>query len=257
MEVFVINLDRSPERLAHMRATLGGLGLGFTRVSAVDGHALGEAKWSKWAPAVTLRPGEIGCFLSHRLCWERIAQGGAHHAVVLEDDVHLGASSSAFLADDKWVPVDADLIKLETRLGQRTVVDQKTIAVGDRALARLRGANLCTGGYVVTRAGAAKLLDASRVLAMPVDNFMFDPRSEVFRRLVTYQLIPALCVQDADLTSDRRSAALGSTLETERMPRRLPLLLKMLREVSRPLGQVREAAENYFSARSRITIPFQ
>ena len=36
----VINLDRSPDRLVAMGASLGRLGISFTRVPAVDGRAL-------------------------------------------------------------------------------------------------------------------------------------------------------------------------------------------------------------------------
>jgi glycosyl transferase, family 25 len=48
MQVYVINLDRRPDRLAEISQRLDALGLTFTRVPAVDGltlpdnHSLGR-----------------------------------------------------------------------------------------------------------------------------------------------------------------------------------------------------------------------
>jgi GR25 family glycosyltransferase involved in LPS biosynthesis len=41
MRVHLINLDRSPERLATMRQALAERGVGFERLSAIDGRTLG------------------------------------------------------------------------------------------------------------------------------------------------------------------------------------------------------------------------
>ena len=37
LEVYVINLDRSPERMADMKKKLSALGLEYKRIPAVDG----------------------------------------------------------------------------------------------------------------------------------------------------------------------------------------------------------------------------
>ncbi|MDZ7824293.1 MAG: glycosyltransferase family 25 protein [Ahrensia sp.] len=44
MKAWFINLDRSPERLAHMKSVLGKLDIAFERIKAVDGRDLTEAQ---------------------------------------------------------------------------------------------------------------------------------------------------------------------------------------------------------------------
>ena len=53
MKIYLINLDRHPERLAHMRKQLNGVA--FERISAVDGSndpprrkALAVSNWPAW-----------------------------------------------------------------------------------------------------------------------------------------------------------------------------------------------------------------
>jgi glycosyl transferase family 25 len=255
LDVYVINLDRSPERLAHMTAMLGGLDVAFQRVPAVDGRKLSEAEVKRLAPDGGLFAGEIGCFLSHRECWRRIAAGASSSGIVLEDDV----IASPWLADltkhASWIPADADLIKLETRGDQRTIVSRKTLKAGGRELARFHGANLCAAAYLVSRAAAARLFAATETLEMPVDNFMFHPHSRMFAELVTYQLIPAACIQEQFLRP-AETLQFGSTIDTDRQRRAMPPLRKLAREIVRPLRQASEALSVVGLGRRRIEIPF-
>ncbi|NKW10063.1 glycosyltransferase family 25 protein [Ochrobactrum tritici] len=67
---------------------------------------------SKWPHPLT--PAEIGCFLSHKKCLEFIAQGEEDHAAVFEDDVVFGRDAGKLFTSSNWIPVDADIIKIET-----------------------------------------------------------------------------------------------------------------------------------------------
>ena len=97
MTAFLINLDRSPERLAFMTAQLARLGIPFTRVPAVDGRALAPAERARRFSRVRsfvaakkrLSDAEIGVALSHGDCCRRIVAAGLPVALVLEDDVAL------------------------------------------------------------------------------------------------------------------------------------------------------------------------
>ena len=80
MRVFVINLDRHPERLAHMRGQLRGIA--FERISAVDG--------TKSQPTQKgLTRFELACLASHRDAWRQFLDGSEEHACFLEDDLHI------------------------------------------------------------------------------------------------------------------------------------------------------------------------
>lgn len=96
MKCYLINLDSSKERLAHMSATLAGLGIEFERFPAVYGKALTpeersrdyDARRAFWASrGRPLLDGEIGCALSHVGVYRRMVENGVPIALVLEDDV--------------------------------------------------------------------------------------------------------------------------------------------------------------------------
>ncbi|MBR1608613.1 MAG: glycosyltransferase family 25 protein [Kiritimatiellae bacterium] len=119
MKIYVINLDRSPERLAETKRQLDAAGLPFERFPAVDGRALSPAERREACPPLrfwlangfrSVLPGEIGCALSHRGVWERIADGPGDVAAVFEDDAVLDADAlrdvlaTAERDDDPAVP---------------------------------------------------------------------------------------------------------------------------------------------------------
>ena len=69
--------------------------LEFTIVNGVNGEnlsrkALEVDRIYKALPYMRLSRGTIGCFLSHRSVWEKIAEGDDEYALVLEDDANFG-----------------------------------------------------------------------------------------------------------------------------------------------------------------------
>jgi GR25 family glycosyltransferase involved in LPS biosynthesis len=126
--VYVINLDRNPERLASIKEQFDKEGVRFTRFSAVDGYNVklidkrtGETVDNKIMPRIgsyswKKRPilyhvgyggkypdaefdllvqkrrfsaGEIGVIYSHRAFWRDIIKHGRRNAIFFEDDVTL------------------------------------------------------------------------------------------------------------------------------------------------------------------------
>ncbi|RVA48701.1 MULTISPECIES: glycosyltransferase family 25 protein, partial [unclassified Mesorhizobium] len=71
MKCMVINLDRSPDRLAHVTAEFAKVGVSFDRVPAVD--ALHRPEFAATSPSLT--PTEAACLMSHKVCWTIIADG--------------------------------------------------------------------------------------------------------------------------------------------------------------------------------------
>jgi glycosyl transferase family 25 len=90
--IYIINLDRSSERLARIAKELKDAGLPFRRVPAIDGRDLDlsvreyDEDASRRHYLARLSPGEIACVLSHREVWRLIQDGEEEAAVVLEDD---------------------------------------------------------------------------------------------------------------------------------------------------------------------------
>jgi GR25 family glycosyltransferase involved in LPS biosynthesis len=88
-----INLDRSNERRAQMEAQIAALGLSetYARLPAVEGATLD-------APLSKVKPGELGCFLSHRRALE-LARSTGKPVHVLEDDTILSADMRSVIED--------------------------------------------------------------------------------------------------------------------------------------------------------------
>jgi glycosyl transferase family 25 len=133
-----------------MSQRFSDLGVAFERITAVDGRHLRTEEIDAlriqtpgWIP---LSAGEVGCFLSHRQCWQRIAQGEEPYGCVFEDDVLLSSRLPEFLSDTIWIPKDTDIVKIEDA-GIRVWLDRAFIERADGfRLGRLRSANYCAGG---------------------------------------------------------------------------------------------------------------
>ncbi|WP_164779940.1 glycosyltransferase family 25 protein [Mesorhizobium sp. M7A.F.Ca.US.011.01.1.1] len=205
----VINLDRSPDRLAHVTAEFAKIGVSFERVRAVDAlHRLGLAETS---PSLT--PTEAACLMSHKVCWKIIADGDDAFGAIFEDDILLSDAAGPMLSDCGWVPADADIIKLETYL-RKTVIGMRRNFV-DRAfsVARLYSFHIGTAGYILSKQAARDLI--VRDLDAPADHVVFDPSLPTSSSKTIYQILPALCVQ-SDIVLEK-SVAFTSLLGEERL----------------------------------------
>lgn len=199
MLVLVINLDRAPERLMHMRSEFERIGADFTRLAATDGRLLDAADSLNALEDRLLSKGEIACFMSHRRCWQQLADSGESHAVVLEDDVFLGQGAERFLTTADWFPAGAGLVKLETYMSPTTITAKPAALVEGHGVHRLLGKHLGTGGYVLDQQTAQMLLDLSATIDRQVDDFLFDPHGEAFGAARVHQLVPAVCIQGLKL----------------------------------------------------------
>lgn len=262
MRILLINLDRSPERLKRMDEVLTGSGLTFERVPAVDGKLLSDAEKKRWMPddgkGRRMTAGEIGCFLSHRKCWEAIAAGAESHAVIFEDDIHLGRNATEILSRTDWIPADAEVIKIETFLNQAHVDKVETSIVYGRKLVRLRKNSMGAAGYILSSQAASKLISLSEVFSDPVDEFLFNPKPHGFLPLFSYQFLPALCIQDHVL--NRRNTDLGthSTIESGRNKIQKRIIFRnLLRKIDKPFEQLFKLFIFAFSSKNKITINFE
>jgi GR25 family glycosyltransferase involved in LPS biosynthesis len=193
--VLVINRDRDVARMARFRKTCEGQGIRFERLRAVDlagGQNLPEEFRSRiglnfYGRDQFLR-GAVGCFLSHATAWRAVLDGGHAAAFVCEDD-------ATFLAPlpSSWemfsIPEEGELIFANQRMAVglqqkeylRRLGAERVLAVpASEATIALQAAvphisGLGTDGYLVTRRGAARLLEIleKRGITMEVDWFLF------------------------------------------------------------------------------------
>lgn len=97
-KIFMINLERRPERRARMIESFNILGLEVQNFTAIDGRELNDDEIKKigieflegYADPYLNRPmtlGEIGCFLSHFYIWEKMISEKLEEVLILEDDI--------------------------------------------------------------------------------------------------------------------------------------------------------------------------
>ncbi len=167
MKTYVINLDRHPERLAHMRDQLSDVG--FERIAAVDGRKNPETTSG-------LTRFELACLESHRNAWRLFLTRRDAHACFLEDDVHLfWPDFGALVGVADWIPPDAHSVKLDTYLQEVKLGDTRTV-FGARAMARLYSRHESSAAYILSREGAERYLELTAYPTLPADYSLF-PRS--------------------------------------------------------------------------------
>jgi glycosyl transferase family 25 len=232
MQAYLINLDGDHERLAHFKRQAKLAGIEFERLSAVDGRKLAPEDYQKlispkfeFAP---MTPAEFGLLGSHRKAWECFLQTNQQNAAVFEDDAILAPDLGAALTEIDRAKVPFDIVKLETT--RRTVVlsqSGETLSSGYQ-LHQLLTWHGGTAGYVISRAGAEKLLswkaephdtstaatDAPLLCSASVlDQMLFNPFSKVCSRLRVMQMNPAGCIQNDILARQTGGANFGSTIQ--------------------------------------------
>lgn len=196
---YLINLDRSADRLERMQRRLSQLDVAYERIQAIDGKALQAEEIDAVRILVPgwleISASEVGCFLSHRKCWEMIGHGQDQYGCVLEDDVLLSPRLRTFLSSTDWIAAGADIVKLE-KAGNKLWLDRKVghLAEGFK-LGRLRSTHYWAGGYIVSRDAARRLLALTERFCVPVDAALFDPTFGIAGKMAIYQILPALCVQ--------------------------------------------------------------
>lgn len=198
---YLINLDRSTDRLAYMDSQFKRLGIPYERVSAVDGRSLDGKKLT--AAFQTMSSGEAGCFYSHRRVWDIVGRCDDTHAAVFEDDIHLSPALPAFLSDHSWIPSNAELIKLETMLMSVDVDKNPSVTHRARSLRRLRSPHWGSAGYIISVQFARSLIERDVQPLQRLDDFLFDNEYGPAQETVIYQVDPALCIQDKVLSVAR------------------------------------------------------
>jgi glycosyl transferase, family 25 len=199
MQSYVINLDRSPERLRYFQTQAEAVGLDFERISAFDGKLLPNNVISRMRSIpFQFQPvdiGNIGLLLSHQVAWEKLLQSNAPHAAVFEDDAILAPSIVRTLrAIDEQQP-EFDLIKLETTLRKVVCSRQAVVLDSGNTLRTLLTWHGGTAGYVVSRRGAEQLLAKRDETSDIIDLLLFHPSSRATSNFVVQQLVPAACIQ--------------------------------------------------------------
>lgn len=170
-----VNLDRDAERRQRLEAELARLNLHGERLHAVwwadlpaaEQEALYSAELNRSQYYKPLVNGEKGCYASHVRAWRQLLASGAPAMVVLEDDVRLDDRLADGIAAIAALDLPWDMVKLIGREHEK-VRSQRPLLPGV-ALIEYQRVPSMTAGYVISRAGAAKLLQTRLPFGRPID----------------------------------------------------------------------------------------
>ena len=177
LDVLVINRTKDTDRLAAFSTRAAERKISARRVAALDAHRPGfpfaaydqllrDHFWGQ--PEV--KPGAIGCFLSHRKAWAQFLAGAKNCALIVEDDAD-PILDAATLESHAAAARDYDLVFANSRMAAWAAITSGTAPMQSlpdvlSLLARRGGPAACPNltaapgadAYLVSRAGAERLL---------------------------------------------------------------------------------------------------
>ncbi len=171
---FVINLDRSPDRLAETTDLMAKAGIPFTRIAAIDGKTIPNDLGDEALPTMgrRLNPGEVGCFLSHRVAAEAFLRTGAELGFIAEDDVSMTPQSATCLAEMAacWRKMSIwDVANLARPAKKHLTQVRQAVWDGPLPLFHAHYMPVTTTALLWTRGGAQAFLMMSEKMQYPVD----------------------------------------------------------------------------------------
>ena len=201
MKAYLINLDRSPGRLAEADAQLRAAGVAYERIPAVDGRALGWTALRRRVSRVRFflvhgrHPslGEVACTLSHLEACRRLLAAGDPAALVFEDDVALDPAAfrrALDLITPRLDPARPDLFLLCDHGG---ATGTGIVPAGDAS---------CSEAYLITAAAARRLLTLNEPVRAAIDAWAH----WTARGIAVHKVLPAPCNQrgGSDINPDWR-----------------------------------------------------
>lgn len=200
-----INLDRRPDRWAHMQSVSRRFNLNLERFSAIDADKLAECP-DKINPkfeypiggflkTIALSKSEWAVIMSNITVWKRIAQEGGGTYLILEDDT-LPDYNFSSLIEEGWksIPDDWDIVLLGEPGGPRDKLKEI-----NSDIYQIIDTYCCCYAYCVRKHSAKELLDyvAKNKVSGPLDWYF----KILSKEMKIYCFIPPLIMRK-DMGSD-------------------------------------------------------
>lgn len=197
IHAFIINLDRSQDRLLHTQQQLDQAGISHTRVPAVEGANLSLPHPQYCARSYKLKHGkrtnlsELGCYLSHLNVYTAFLETDHAHALVCEDDITIPSHTASVLEKALSSQTPWDIIKI-SRISSSIPINIESLT-DKHSLAINLGRHTGSGAYLINRRAAADLLRSINVMTLPFDHAFDKEWRTGFR---AYSMQPAIIEQD-------------------------------------------------------------
>jgi glycosyl transferase, family 25 len=181
LKAFLINLNRSPKRLAQMAERLQRLDLLWQRVEAVEGRALNIHEHPHVSVPGYMRkhgkrlnPAEVGCYLSHIKALEAfLAHPTAQFGLILEDDVSfcddfLPTLNALMASTSAW-----DMVRLSGFHSGTPV--RSLYLTPERQLCVMLSRQTNSAAYLVNRKAASLMVKHLLPMELPYDHAFDKP----------------------------------------------------------------------------------
>ncbi|HLB34656.1 MAG: hypothetical protein A3F67_02805 [Verrucomicrobia bacterium RIFCSPHIGHO2_12_FULL_41_10] len=174
MRAYIINLDRAPERWAHMKQSFETTKIEPCRVSAVDGKELSlpcndfdERRFHLFHGRAT-NIYEVACYLSHIKAMNTFLETQEEYGLICEDDVFLKPDFELLLEEAIKASSSWNILRLTgLHPGKPLVVKKLTDAYELTVqMGRLKGA----GAYLIDRKAAQVLVKKLLPMWLPWDH---------------------------------------------------------------------------------------
>lgn len=204
-DIYVINLASSLDRKKNIQAQLTKLGLQPHFFSAINGHteqhplfSMYDDQLSKKYREKSLSKGQIGCYASHYLMWQKCVDLD-HPLIIIEDDALIHSEPFLeFIEKTSTLDKKYECIRLfsNKRKNYCSEVEQQ---LSSTSICKFNKGHMSATGYFLTPNGAKKLLQHSQRWYMAVDIYM--DRFWV-NKVECFGTIPACLTNDPIFDSD-------------------------------------------------------
>ncbi|MEH0369200.1 glycosyltransferase family 25 protein [Vibrio mimicus] len=237
MKIYVISLKNSLDRRASIEEQMANYGLDFEFFDAIDGrinppHPIFSnydyAKRLWFTSGKMPSKGELGCYASHYLMWQKCAELG-ESIIILEDDAKVLPCFSDYLNAIRVKTQEYGFLRLEQAYERsRLFLKEKTDNFEIYFLTNNFGG---ARAYALSPESAKKLIENSQCWSMPVDNYI---GSLYLHNMPSFIFHPSI-VENPDYFE--------TTFQNEKQPS-APLYRKPTRELYSLYRKVRMALAN-------------
>ena len=201
LPIYVINLDRRPDRWQSISDNLNQFGRTAYRISAIDALSLNPQGQQ------VMGIGEEACFLSHCKALKHFLGSSHPAALILEDDAEVSGDIHGCLQSTDWWPENTGLLQLSISFAKLRLVGG---IIGKTPCSRhihlIYGKGGPATGYLVNRKTAQIILDACAAPTMPIDVLLFFASSSTLARRLQPVLVNPAIIQPRDIAdSDTQS----------------------------------------------------
>ena len=238
MKAYVINLVRSPDRRAHITGQLARARVHYEIVNGVDGRDVDLSDTQlvdpAFANAYAVRPGVVGCSLSHLKAYQKVLDDDLDSVCILEDDVLLPEDFNVLASAIARHMSGAEVVLLNfhsqepcriTRAGAAPLPSSRLLAqIVDESQAG------STGGYLITREACARMVKTILPVRVVADDWAFFYRQGTIDRLRC--VVPMPVIQSpafrTTTTSYHRPGSLYATVREAIAGSKVPIVHQAL-----------------------------